>query len=50
MNLDFGGILKEGDVFAGASAASAEQLPGIFASVPDFTAAVIFFIALWNSW
>jgi hypothetical protein len=50
MNLDFGKVLKDGDVTAGAAISTTETLPGIFGTVPNFTAAVIFFIALWNSW
>ena len=50
MNLDFGKVLKEGDALAGSMSASTEQLPGLFAKIPNFTAAVVFFIALWNSW
>ncbi len=50
MNLDFGKVLKDGDVTAGAKISTTETLPGIFGTVPNFTAAVIFFIALWNSW
>jgi hypothetical protein len=50
MNLDFGKLLKDGDVTAGAAVSTTETLPGIFSTVPNFTAAIIFFIALWNSW
>ena len=50
MNLDFGNILKDTEVKAGAAASTSETLPGIFGTVPNFTAAVIFFVALWNSW
>ena len=50
MNLDFGGILKDSDVRIGAAAATTENLPEIFATAPNFCAAVIFFVALWNSW
>ena len=50
MNLDFGNVLKEGDALAGSMSASTEQLPGLLAKIPNFTAAVVFFIALWNSW
>jgi hypothetical protein len=50
MNLDFGKVLKDSDTNTGAAATTTEKLPGFFASVPNFTAAVIFFVALWNSW
>jgi hypothetical protein len=50
MNLDFGKVLKDSDVKVGAADTTAEKLPSIFAAVPNFTAAVIFFVALWNSW
>jgi hypothetical protein len=49
MNQDFGKVLQ-GDVTTGSSETTAEQLPGIFQTVPNFTAAAIFFVALWNSW
>jgi hypothetical protein len=49
MNQDFGKVIQDG-VRTGSSATTVEQLPGIFAKFPNFTAAVIFFVALWNSW
>jgi hypothetical protein len=50
MNLDFGNIIKEGSANVGQASSTSESLPPLFGSAPNFTAAVIFFVALWNSW
>ncbi len=50
MNLDFGKLLKDSDVPIGATVSITETLPGILGTAPNFTAAIIFFVALWNSW